>query len=90
MGKRTTCESGGGARKSEVKFLSPSGSAIFCFEGKMTGLRRDKGQGFPKLVELRFFVQVRQTERWRMIAAATLERLALRRAQEWVRKASAV
>jgi hypothetical protein len=33
------------------------------------------GQGFPRLVEPRFFVQVRKIERWRMIAAVTPRRL---------------
>jgi hypothetical protein len=37
VGERTTCESGGGARKSEVKFLSALAS-----KGKTIGLR-DKG-----------------------------------------------
>jgi hypothetical protein len=71
VGERTTCESGGGARKSEVKFISPLGvpssaSSVDDSAG---------GQGFPRLVEPRFFVQVRKIERWRMIAAVTPRRL---------------
>jgi hypothetical protein len=43
--------------RGQVSLLS--GSAISCFESKID---RAEGQGFPKLVEPRFFVQVRQTE----------------------------
>jgi len=55
VGERTTCESGGGARKSEVKFFSPLGmpSSASRVDGSA------EGQGFPRLVEPRFFVQVR-------------------------------
>ena len=47
-------------------------------------------QRFPKLVELRFFVQVHKTERWRVISAATQSLLESLGRGARVRKALAV
>jgi hypothetical protein len=46
----------------------PSESAIFCFEGTVDD--RAEGQWFPRLVEPRFFVQVREVENDRCFDAA--------------------
>jgi hypothetical protein len=64
VGERTTCESGAGVRKSEIKFPCPLG--VPSTASRVDGNRAEK-KVFPRLVEPQFFFQVRKTGRRRMV-----------------------